>query len=269
MQHRKLNINNTELNFINPNFLDLSKYKDEKEKLISIQSGSDKLLFMTTYLENNINAQYIFNDLFFNDNKLIINDLVKYYLIYILSLLNKDIMNSSFPGTPVKNNNIIVSKENPLYMSEKLFQIYFYLLFYSEKSVQFTCLELIVDYSNISQDFVDYCLKDTRYIEKVFNLTYNNNNCVINNSLIILDNILSNESCDEDFLEKLLQKISLIQRCKELLTDNKFNNDIRINNLEILQTIVDKVKTDYYKSYFLDFVKIFYQYILNQSMNEE
>ena len=269
MMLRKLNNDNTSLNYINPNNLDLSKYKEEREKLISIQNGPDKLFFMTTYLENNINVQDIFSNLFFTNNNGEINDLIKFYLISILSLLNKEIMNSSFPGTSIKNNNIIVNRENPLYMSKKLFQIFFYLLFTSEKDVQYTCLLLIFFYSDMSQDFIDYCLEDNRYIEKIFSFTYNSNNSVINHSLIILDNILNDENCNEDDLEKLLQKFTIVQRCKELLCDNKFKNDIKINSLEILQTIANKITTEFYKNYYYDFVQIFYDCMVHQSMIEE
>ena len=268
MQHRKLNMNNSELSGINPDNLDLSEYKEEKEKLESIQNGPDKLFFITTYLENNINVQDIFSNLFYNNNNIIINNLVKYYLIYILSLLDEEIKKISFPKMPVKTNNIIIDKDNPLHMSQKLFQIYFFLLLYSENTVQYTCLELIMVYSEMSQDCVDYFLKDTRYIQKVFTLTYNNNNSVINKSLIILDIILNNESCDEDDLEKQLQQNSIIQRCKELLCDKKFGIDIKINSLELIETIVNKLSTEYYKSYFYDYVEIFYEYLAHQPMNE-
>ena len=268
MKHRKLNMNNSTLNRIHPDNLDLSEYKEEKEKLESIQNGPDKLFFITTYLENNINVQDIFSNLFYNNNNIMINNLVKYYLIYILSLLDEDVRKKSFPRMPVKTNNIIIDKNNPLHISQKLFQIYFFLLLYSEKTVQYTCLELILEYSDKSQDFVDYCLKDIRYIEKVFTLTYNNNNSVINKSLIILDIILNNESCDEDDLEKLLQKNSIIQRCKELLCDSKFDIDIKINSLELIETIADKMSTDYYKSYFYDYPQIFYEYMTHQPINE-
>ena len=269
MQHRKLNMNNYTLNGIHPDNLDLSEYKEEKEKMESIQNGADKLFFMTTYLENNINVQDIFSNLFYNNNNIIINNLVKYYLIYALSLLNEDVRKDSFPGMPLKTNNVIIDKDNPLHMSQKLFQIYFFLLLYSERTVQYTCLELIMEYSDKSQDCVNYFLKDTRYIEKVFTLTYNNNNSVISKSLIILDIILYSDNCDEDDLEKLLQQNSIVQRCKELLCDNKFDIDVKINSLELIETIADKMSTEYYKSYFYDYVPIFYEYMARQPINEK
>ena len=268
MMQRRINYENNSFNYIIPNSLDLSKYKEEKEQLISL-SGEDKLLFITTYLENNLEVQDIFSNLFYSNENKQMNDLIKYYLIYCLSLLNKDVMKKSFPGAQIKNNNIIIGKENPLFMSKKLFQIFFSLLANSEKDVQFTVLELLLNYSDMSYDCIDYYLEDTRYIDKIFNLTYNNNNSIIISSLIILDNILISKDCDQEQLEKLIQQLPIIQRCKELLCDNKFNNDIKINCLEILETISGKVNEEFFRNYFLDLLKVFYNLISLQPKNEE
>ena len=269
MAHRRLNTEKT-LDYIDPSNLDLSKYNEEKEKLISLKTGEDKLLFMTIFLENNIEVQDIFSNLFYSNNQYKkVDDLVKYYLIYMLSLLNKEIMKSKFPTYPIKNNNIIVSKENQLYMSKKLFQIFFSLLVFSEKDVQFTILELLLQYSDMSSNFIDYCLEDTRYIDKIFNLTYNNNNSVINTSIIILHNILIYNDCSPDILEKLLQQFPIIQRCKELLCSNKYNNDIKLNSLEILHTISFNINENYLKNYFFDIIQLFYDIISLQQINEE
>ena len=269
MEHRRLNTENT-FNYIDPNILELSKYKEEIEKLISLKTGEDKLLFMTIFLENNIEIKDIFSNLFYSNNQPTkVNDLVKYYLIYMLSLLDSKIMKSYFPNLPIKNNNIVVNKDNPLDMSKKLFQIFFSLLAFSEKDVQCTVLDLLLHYSDMSNYFNDYCLEDTRYIDKIFNLTYNNNNSVINSSLIILDNILIDENCDPDILEKLIQQLPIIQRCKELLCNNKYNNEIKKNSLEILQTISGKIDNKYYRNYFFDFIQLFYDIIALQPKNEE
>ena len=150
MEHRRLNTENT-FNYIDPNILELSKYKEEIEKLISLKTGEDKLLFMTIFLENNIEIQDIFSNLFYSNNQSTkVNDLVKYYLIYMLSLLDSKIMKSYFPNLPIKNNNIVVNKDNPLDMSKKLFQIFFSLLAFSEKDVQCTVLDLLLHYSDMS-----------------------------------------------------------------------------------------------------------------------
>ena len=130
MMHRKMNEENRNSNFINVKNLNLSKFKDEIEQLISLQTGEDKLLYITTYLENNIQPFDIFSNLFFIDENEQLNDLTKYYLIFLLSLLNKEIMKEVFPDMKIKNNNIIVSQEKPLMMSKKLFQIFFSLLFH-------------------------------------------------------------------------------------------------------------------------------------------
>ena len=270
MMHRKLNVENNTFNYISVNNLDLSKYKEEIEELISLQTGEDKLLYMTIYLEKNLEIQDIFSNLFYSNNQSTkVNDLIKYYLIYILSLLNKDVMKKNFPTYPIKNNNIIVTKENPLNMSKKLFQLFFSLLVFSEKDVQMTVLDLLLSYSDMSSNFIDYCLEDTRYIDKIFNLTYNNNNSITNSSIMILDNICICNNCDPDILEKLLQQFHIIQRCKELLCNNKYNNEIKINSLFILETISSKIDDNYLKNYFFDFIKLFYDIITLQPKNDE
>ena len=270
MMHRKMNEENRNNNFINVKNLNLSKFKDEIEQLISLQTGEDKLLYITTYLENNIQPFDIFSNLFFIDENEQLNDLTKYYLIFLLSLLNKEIMKEVFPDMKIKNNNIIVSQEKPLMMSKKLFQIFFSLLFHSKiKEIQYTLIELLLCYADMSDDFVDYCLEDIRYINKLFQLTYSNINDIVNTIILILDIILKYKDCDNDQLEKIIQNISIIERCKELLCGNNFNNDIRINTLEILETISDKINRDYFKNYFMDFINIFYNLIALQAKNEE
>ena len=103
MMHRKLNVENSTFNYISVNNLDLSKYKEEIEELISLQTGEDKLLYMTIYLEKNLEIQDIFSNLFYSNNQSTkVNNLIKYYLIYILSLLNKDAMKKNFPTYPIK-----------------------------------------------------------------------------------------------------------------------------------------------------------------------
>ena len=78
-----------------------------------------------------------------------------------------------------------------------------------------------------------------------------------------------NNNCDPDILEKLLQQFPIIQRCKELLNNNKFNSDIKLNSLDILETISLKINENYIKNYFFDLIKLFYDIIALQPKNEE
>ena len=269
MSHRKINEESRNNNIISIKNLDLSKYKDDIEHLISLQTGEDKLFFITTYLENNIEPYDIFTNLYYNEIKQL-NDLEKYYLIFLLSLLNKDLMKEIFPNMAIKNNNIIVNKENQLMMSKRLFQIFFSLLFHSfTKDIQYTIIELFLCYSDMSDDFIDYCIDDMRYINKLFELTYANLNDITNSILIILDFIFRNKNCDVDILEKIIQNVSIIGRCKELLVNNNNNNDIKINSLEILETISSKIEDKYFNNYFFDCIDIFYNLIALQTKNEE
>ena len=272
MMHRKKCEEKKNLNFINIKNLDLKDYKEEIEKLISLETGEDKLLYMTMYLENNIEAVDIFSNLFFpNDNeKIILNDLAKYYLIYILAILDKKIMKNFFPNAVIKKNNIVIDKNNPLIMSKKLFDIFFSILYNVKiKEVQYTVIELLLNYSSGSHDFIDYCLKDIRYIKILYDLTFIDNNEVINDSIIILDNILNNNNCSDEKLEEIIQNFSIIERFKELLSNNSFNNDIKINTLEVLLTLVEKIDEKYTRDYFFDFIEIFYNLIALNTKNEE
>ena len=269
MMHRKIYEENRNLGFIIVKNLDLSKFKDEVEKLISISTGEDKLLFITTYIENNIKPIDIFSNLMFYNETEEINDLVKFYLIYALSLLNKNLMKKYFTNIDIKENNLIVSKDNPLFMSKNLFQILFSLLYHcKEKEVEHTIYELLLEYSEMSNDFTEHCLEDTRYIGKIFQLTYANFNEIINNSLIILDNILCDRNCDSKQLENILQEYSIIERCKELLLNNNLEIESKINCLEILVTISQKLE-NYLDNYFFDFINIFYNILVLQKQNEE
>ena len=248
MDHRRLNTENT-FNYINPNILELSNYKVEIEKIISLKTGEDKLLFMTIFIENNIEIQDIFSNFFYSNNQSTkVNDLVKYYLIYMLSLLDSKIMKLCFPNLPIKNNNIVVTKDSPLDMSKKLFQVLFSLLAFSEKDVQYTVLDLLLHYSDMSNYFIDYCLEDSRYIDKIFNLTYNNNNLIINSSIIILDNILIDENCDPDKLEKLI----LLKICAKLTIDDDII--IQLKNVGLADVFFSYLSTKDLESIFLIFL---------------
>ena len=267
MEHRKINSQINKINYIEVKNLNLNNYKDEIEQLISLPTGDDKLLYMTTYLENNIEINDIFSSLFYS-NYNTINDLAKFYLMNILAILDQKIMKEFFPNSSIKKNNIIISKENPLQMSQKLFQILFSILFsVKENEVQFTVIELLYNYSNSSYDFISYCLDDTRYISKIFKLSFVSNHEVIIDSLLILDNIIINNECYPETLEKILQTDAIILRLKELLQID--NTDIKINDLELLFSIISKIDNSFLEDYFIDFMNIFYNQITLCKLNEE
>ena len=267
MEHRKINSQINKINYIEVKNLNLNNYKDEIEQLISLPTGDDKLLYMTTYLENNIEINDIFSSLFYS-NYNTINDLAKFYLMNILAILDQKIMKEFFPNSSIKKNNLIISRENPLQMSKKLFQILFSILFsVKENEVQFTVIELLYNYSNSSYDFISYCLDDTRYISKIFKLSFVSNHEVIIDSLLILDNIIINNECYPETLEKILQTDAIILRLKELL--NIDNTDIKINDLELLFSIISKIDNSFLEDYFIDFMNIFYNQITLCKLNEE
>ena len=267
MEHRKINSQINKINYIEVKNLNLSNYKNEIEQLISLQTGDDKLLYMTTYLENNIEINDIFTNSFY-PNYYSINDLTKYFLMNILAILDKKVMKEFFPNSSIKKNNLIISKDSPLQMSEKLFKILFSILFNTkETEVQFTIVELLYNYSDASNDFISYCLDDTRYISKIFNLSFVTNNEVIIDCLLTLDNIIISNDCLPETLEQILQTDAIILRLKELLIID--NTDIKINVLELLYSIISKIDCSYLGDYFVDFMNIFYNQITLCKLNEE
>ena len=217
MEHRKILEENRTLNFINVRNLNLGNNKEIIRKLLSLKTGEEKILFMTTYLENNIEIIDIFSDLFYyqtNSNN--ISELDKYFLLNILSILDKDVMKKCFPDKIIKENNYIFCKDNPLRMSPKLFKLFFSILFNVKiKEVQVTIIMLLLSYSENSDDFINYCLEDTRYINKLFELTYINDIDIMRQVGFILINIIIYTKCDEDKLKEILKITPLIQRCKE------------------------------------------------------
>lgn len=271
MEHRRINEHTKAINVIDIKSLNLSNYKNEIEQLISLQTGEDKLLFMTTYLEENIEIIDIFSNLYYSDNIFSLNDLAKYYLINILAILDRNIMKELFPNNNIKKYNLIIDEDNPLIMSKKLFQIFFSILFnIKDKEVQFTLIELLFNYSEKTEDFCEYCLEDDKYIQKIMELTYINNNDVILDSISIIDNIIFNQNCSPEDLEKILQKIPIIERCKELLNiNNIFNIDVKISILELLNNIINKIDYEFYENYFIDFIDIFYSILSLNKKNEE
>ena len=270
MEHRK-NLEETRvLNFINVKNLNLSKYKDIIEQFLSLKTGDDKLLYMTTYLENNIEIIDIFSNLYFyQNNSLTLTDLDKYFLLVISSILDKNVMKRYFPGNIIKENNFIYNKDFPLKMSQKLFRIFFSILFNVKiREVQVTIINLMLSYSEYSDDFIRYCLEDIRYINKLFELTYIDNKEIIVEVGIILDNIIINEDCDEKKLKDILKNIPLIQRCQELISISNFNDSLKINYLELIYSIICKIDQQNYND-FRYFINVFSNILSTTSKNED
>ena len=165
MERRKILEENLILNYINVNNLNLEPYKNIINELSSIKTGPDKLLFMTNYLEHDVEVVDIFSNLFYYENNTkILNDLDKYFLLYISSILDKNIMKRSFPEKIIKENNFVYCKDSPLQMSHKLFEIFFSILFTVKiREVQVTIINLLLSYSEYSHDFIKYCLNERKY----------------------------------------------------------------------------------------------------------
>lgn len=271
MENRKITEENHTFNYININSLNLIPFKDYKNTLFSLKTGEDKLVYMTTYLENNIEITDIFSNLFYHENNSqILSDIEKYFLLYILAILDSSVMKKCFPDYDVKENNIIIDKDNLFHLSKKLFQIFFSILFNVKMNeVQVTVVSLMLNFSDNSEDFVDYCLEDIRYMNKLFELTYINNDKVISEVGCIFNNIIINKSCDDKKLEEILKNIPLIQRCKELISINNFNNTLKGDYLDLLDTIVDEINEDDYFYYFIDFINIFSNILSSTPKNEE
>ena len=270
MEHRKILEENRTLNFINIRNLNIGNNKEIIRKLSSLKTGEEKILFMTTYLENNIEIIDIFSDLFYyqtNSNN--ISDLDKYFLLNILAILDKNVMRKCFPDKIIKENNFIFCKDNPLRMTQKLFILFFSILFNVKiKEVQVTIIMLLLSYSENSNDFVNYCLEDIRYINKLFELTYINDIDIMTQVGFILNNIIIYTECNEEKLKEILKTTPLIQRCKELISINNFNDSLKLAYLELLESIVETISKEEYGSLFSDFIYIFSN-ILSSTPNNE
>ena len=262
---------NRTLDYINIKNLDLEENKEILNMLHSLKNGEEKILFMSSYLENNIEIIDIFSDLFYKDNNVkILTDLEKYFLLVILSILDKKIMKKCFPDAKIKENNFIFCKDNPLQMSQKLFQIFFSILFnVKDKEVQSTIISLLLNYSEYSDDFVNYCVDDIRYIKKLFDLTFLNNLEIITDIGLILDNIINYSDCDEEKLIDILKNVPLIQRCKELISINNFNDSLKSTYLFVLYSIVGKTNEENYYYLFKEFINNFSNILSTSQKNEE
>ena len=262
---------NRTLDYININNLNLAENKQILSMLHSLKTGEEKIIFMTTYLENNTEIVDIFSDLFYKDNNVkILTDLEKYFLLVILSILDKKVMKKCFPEATIKENNFIFCKDNPLKMSQKLFQIFFSILFSSkDKEVQSTIISLLLNYSDNSYDFVNYCVEDIRYIKKLFDLTFLNNLEIITNIGLIFDNIINYSNCDNEKLEEILKNVPLIQRCKELISINNFNDTLKSTYLWVLYSIIGKTDEENYYYLFKEFINNFSNILSTSQKNEE
>ena len=270
MERRKILEENLILNYINVNNLNLEPYKNIINELSSIKTGPDKLLFMTNYLEHDVEVVDIFSNLFYYENNTkILNDLDKYFLLYISSILDKNIMKRSFPEKIIKENNFVYCKDSPLQMSHKLFEIFFSILFTVKiREVQVTIINLLLSYSEYSHDFIKYCLNETKYINKLFQSTYIDNKEIIVQVGNILESIINHDICDKKKLKDILKETPLIQRCKELISITNFNNSLKLTYLGLLSSIINKYDKKNYHD-FKDIIYIFSNILSTNSKNEE
>ena len=88
MEHRKINEENRTLNYIDSRKLNLIPFQEDIQKLLGLKTGQDKILYMTTYLENNVEVIDIFSNALYygnnNNNEKMLTDLDKFFLLYIL-----------------------------------------------------------------------------------------------------------------------------------------------------------------------------------------
>ena len=96
--------------------------------------------------------------------------------------------------------------------------------------------------------------EDIRYINKLFELTYINDIDIMRQVGFILINAIIYNKCDEDKLKEILKTTPLIQRCKELISINNFNDSLKLAYLELLESIVEKVSREEYGYLFSDFI---------------
>lgn len=96
MEHRKINEENRTLNYIDSRKLNLIPFQEDIQKLLCLKTGQDKILYMTTYLENNVEVIDIFSNALYygnnNNNEKMLTDLDKFFLLYILAILDKSVM---------------------------------------------------------------------------------------------------------------------------------------------------------------------------------
>ena len=239
---------------IDPNKLDLSQFQKEKEKLLSLPTAIDQLQYISEYLVKEIPLIDIFSNNQFTETKEP-NNIIQFYLIYLLCLLEKKLMSQLFQG---KKIYLDLKEDDLISMPKKLFQTLFSLLFSSKIfEVQFTIIEILSTYSYYCEDFAAYSLENDNYISKIFQFTYSNNIDLVNNIIVILDNILSDNLCDLDCLDKIFQRISIIQCCKDILSNELLKCESKIPTMELIYHLSIKMDINKFEDYFDDFMPIF------------
>ena len=258
---------------INPEKLNLEEYKAEKLKLMSFTNGIDKINYISEYLQNEIPLIDIFSN---NYNTNLVNEanepneLVQYFLIYMLCIFRKNFMKKIFPKNDIKKNIITLPEDESVKMSKKFFQILFSLIFTTKsETIRFTAVELLLAYSEESDNFVDYCLDDNyKYISKIFYMTYLNNEEIISDSIIILINIIIDKQT-RDYLDEILQINPIIQRCQEILDNNSFGVSLKNDVMELLGDISEKIDKDYYENYFENLIPTFLKVLQEYNGKEQ
>lgn len=254
--------------FIDPMRLNLSPYKEEIERIESLSSVENKFYIIENYLESKIKPIDIFSDLFYSDgdgmnenNENEINGLVKYYLILMLGTFDPEIFKKYFSEYD-SNDYCFVKEEKEnkktLKMTKLFFQILFSLLFsVKEKDIKNTIIELLYNFSYFSEDFTQYCFGDIRYIHQIYNLMYDNNAEMVKNILYIFRNILEYEELNENLMNEILQTSPIVVRCEEILINNEFDVDCKINSLILMKEISRVVNEDSFGKYFENSINTF------------
>lgn len=256
---------------INPEKLNLEQYKAEKLKLMSFTNGIDKINYISEYLQDAIPLIDIFSNNYnmMNDTNEP-NELIQYFLIYMLCIFRKTFMKKLFPKNDIKKNIIILPEDESIKMPKKFFQILFSLIFTTKSEIiRYTAIELLLSYSEESENFIDYCLEDNyKYISKIFYMTYSNNEEIISDSIIILINIIIDKQT-KDYLDEILQINPIIQRCQEILDNNSFGVSLKNDVMELLSYISTNIDKDYYENYFSNLIPTFLKVLQEYNGKEE
>lgn len=88
--------------------------------------------------------------------------------MHILALLDDNIKMVEFDGVMAGKNNI---SKNDFLISKKLFLIFFYLLFNNDNNdTLLLIIKIISLYSELSEDFQNFCFENINYINKLLEL---------------------------------------------------------------------------------------------------
>lgn len=259
---------------IDPEKLNLNDFKAERFKLMSIHSGREKIEFISEFIQNEIPLKDIFSNNFsinpINDAE-DPNDLLQFYLIYMLCIFRNNFMKKIFPKNDLKYNKLDSTEREQLLMPKKLFQIFFSLIFTTKSFlIQYTSIELLLAYSEYCENFADYCIDDDfRYINKIIQLTYSCNEEIIECCIIILENIINDDACDKECVERILDSTQIIQRCQEIIYNNISNINIQENTLELLFSLCKNIHKAKYDKYFGNFMPIFLKLLQEYGVNNK